>query len=164
MARGKFSEYTDSMGRFHTKALFIETIQKEQLDRGIKPKYTLRGNPKYIDIHDLFMECADPTGYSFAIRAFGSWDHLQHLRTLAWFKRYYDSWLDELEVRLRSEAIQSLISQSKDNKGTTAAKYLAERGWEKKRGRPSNEEVERERRQQAMLRDELEQDFDRVLN
>ena len=163
MARGKHSPYTDSMGRFHTKALFVETISKELLAKGITPVYTLNGDPAYNDIHKMFIASDDPTGYSFAIAAFDSWDHLQHLlKNCQWFRRHYDKWQNELEVKMRSEAIKNLVKQSKDSKGSTAAKYVAEKGWEKKRGRPSNEEVEKERKQQAMIRDELSQDADRI--
>lgn len=162
MARGKHSLYTDSLGRFHTKALFVETISKELLAKGIKPVYTLKGDPAYIDLHEMFMQSNDPTGYTTAIAAFDSWEHLKHLKTLQWFGPLWEQWEEELEIKMRSEALRNIVEQSKDLKGTTAAKYIAEKGWEKKRGRPSNDEIARERRAQAAMREELADDAGRI--
>lgn len=73
-------------------------------------------------------------------------------------------WRDELEVKLRSEGIRNLRKASKEgSRGVSAAKYLAEKGWEKKRGRPSKEEIERERKIQAAMEDDLEGDAARML-
>jgi hypothetical protein len=164
MARGKHSAYTDSLGRFHTKALFVETISKELLAKGIKPIYSLNGDPAYIDIHEMFINSNDPTGYTFAIAAFDSWEHLKHLKSLEWFKRHYNRWEEELEIKMRSGAIRSLVhvAENDGSRGITAAKYIADKGWEKKRGRPSNSEVERERKIQATIKSELEDDFNRL--
>ncbi len=49
-----------------------------------------------------------------------------------------------------------------DAKGVNAAKYLAEKGYLPKRGRPSKEEVERERKIQAGVNKELESDMERI--
>ena len=162
MARGKHSPYTDTMGRFHTKALFVETISKELLAKGVKPVYTLKGDPAYTDIREIFIDSDDPTGYTFAMQAFNSWEHLKHLRTLSWFAPLYDQWLEELEVKMRAEAIRNIVKQSFKDKGTTAAKYIADRGWETKRGRPSKDEIEKERKQQAAMRRELDADASRI--
>jgi hypothetical protein len=164
MARGKLGKYTDKMGRFHTRALFVETISAELLAKGIKPIYSLNGDPKYLDIHEIFINSNDPTGYTFAIRAFDSWEHLKHLRTLSWFNRHYNMWLEELEVKMRADAIRELseIGQTAGSRGITALKYIADKGWEKKRGRPSKEEIEREKKQDAMIKQELSDDADRI--
>ena len=164
MARGKHSEFTDSQGRYRTKSLFTETIGKEQKAH-FKPMYTLKGDPKFIDLHDLYMETMDPTEYSFALRAFGSWEHFQHLASLQWFQYYLKSWRTELEVKMRSEGIRQLTNAAKEGtRGISAAKYLADRGWETKRGRPSKDEVEKERQIQAAMEEELQGDAARLLN
>lgn len=164
MARGKYSKYTDSQGRFLTKSLFVETIMPEQSGRGLIPTYTLNGHPGFIDIGELYLEMGDPTGYEFAKAAFESWEHFKHLSKLSWFKRHLDMWHDELEVRMRSQAIVSLhnVATTQGNRGITAAKYIAERGWEKKRGRPSKAEVEREKKQQARIDQEIDEDASRL--
>ena len=147
-----------------TKSLFVEQIQPEQLGRGLVPMYSLNGMPGYIDVGLLYVELGDPTGYKFAMSIFESWDHFQYISGLAWFRRHLTLWEDELAVKMRSEAIKSLSDTAKNdgNKGITAAKYIAEKGWEKKRGRPSKADVERERKQQARIRAELDEDAARL--
>lgn len=155
----------DSTGRLRTASLFVETIQKDQLTAGFIPLYSLKGKKGYEDLHDVYMQESDPTEYKFALRAFGTWEHFKKLEALAWFKYYLLQWRDELEVKLRSEGIRNLTKAAKEGtRGISAAKYLAEKGWEKKRGRPSKEEVERERHIQARMDKDLQGDAARLLN
>ena len=167
MARGVHSEFTDNQGRYRTKSLFIEMINKEQLAAGFEPMYTLKAHPKYMDLHLMYLEEADPTEYNFALRAFGSWEHFKHMRTLSWFLVYLNQWREELEVKLRAEGVKALRKTAKTEgaRGISAAKFLAEKGWEpKKRGRPSQEEIERERQIQARMQEDLQDDASRLLN
>ena len=164
MARGKKSIYTDTMGRFMTRSLFVETILKEQSDKGIKPMYSLTGVSGYTDVHQLYLESGDPTGYTFAIEAFDSWDHFMHLSSLQWFRKHLASWESELEIKMRSEGIKQLMktATSEGSRGTTAAKYIADAGWKTKRGRPSKEDVDREQIQQARIKEDLGDDAKRM--
>lgn len=165
MARGKHSKYTDKQGRYRTRSLFVETIGKDQKKAGFTPLYTLKGDPKYIDLHDLYIQSGDPTEYIFAMKAFDSWQHFKHLESLAWFRYHLQEWREELEVKLRSDGIRALAEASAEGtRGISAAKFLADRGWEKKRGRPSKDEVEREKRIQAQMQEELHEDAARLLN
>jgi len=162
--RGKKSIYTDKMGRFMTKSLFVETILKEQSDKGIKPMYSLTGVAGYTDIRQMYLDALDPTGYIFAIEAFDSWKHFQYLSTLAWFAKHLEDWSDELEIKIRSQGLAALMRTAitEGSRGTTAAKYIADAGWRTKRGRPSKEEIEREKKQAARLKDELGDDAARM--
>lgn len=162
--RGKKSQYTDKMGRFMTRSLFIETILKEQSEKGIKPMYSLTGVKGYKDVHDMYINSNDPTGYSFAIEAFESWDHFQYLAGLAWFRKHLASWESELEVKMRSQGLRALMTTAttEGSRGTTAAKYVADAGWKTKRGRPSKEDVDREQIQQAKIKAELGDDAARM--
>ena len=162
--RGRKSKYTDKMGRFMTRSLFIETILREQVQKGIKPMYSLTGVKGFTNIHQLYLDTCDPTGYTFAIEAFESWDHFTYLSSLAWFRKYLASWEAELEVKLRSEGLKALMhtATTEGSRGTTAAKYIADAGWKTKRGRPSKEEVEREQKQQARIKEDLGDDAKRM--
>lgn len=164
MARGKKSAYTDKMGRFMTRSLFVETILKEQSLKGIKPMYTLTGVKGFTDVHEMYVNSADPTGYSFAIEAFESWDHFLHLSSLSWFRKHLASWESELEVKIRSKGMKALMktATTEGSRGTTAAKYIADAGWKTKRGRPSKEDVEREQIQQARIKEDLGDDAKRM--
>lgn len=162
MAIGKNSLYTDAVGRFRTKSLFVETIDKQQL-KSMTPPYSLKGRSGYIDLHDLYIEQTDITEYKFAMTAFGSWKHFQHLASLKWFRIYLAEWREELEVKMRSMAIVNIMeAASEGSRGTSAAKWIADRGWEKKRGRPSKEEVARELRVSARIKDDVTDDAKRL--
>lgn len=72
-----------------------------------------------------------------------------------------EPWRTELAVKLTSRAIQDIAKQSK--KGSVqASTWLAKRGWEEKRGRPTKIEVERERKIAANISAELADDLDRL--
>ena len=158
------TEFTDTMGRMRTRSLFVELIDQKQIDAGFIPLYTIRENPAYIDMRSLYLVIGDITEYQFAIKAFGSWKHFKHMCTLGWFMALLSEWREELEIKIRSQAVQALIDTAvrEGAKGTTAAKYVAEKGWMKKRGRPSNEDVERERKIQAGIKDDLSDDAKRI--
>ena len=55
-----------------------------------------------------------------------------------------------------------LAAKDNDAKGVSAAKYLAEKGYQKKAGRPSKEEVAREIKIAAGVKQELQDDMERI--
>ena len=79
-------------------------------------------------------------------------------------KEYIQAWRDELDVRIKAQALKAMMFASRDNdaKGINAAKYLADKGYVSKRGRPSKAELERERKIQAGVRNDLESDMERI--
>jgi hypothetical protein len=92
----------------------------------------------------------------------GSWSHWKKLLKRAWFRECRDRWKEELEIKLRSDAIKEMIEQSKGIKGGPAARWLAEKGWAPTRGRPSKDEVAAERKQQAGIKTEIDELYDRA--
>jgi len=160
MARfsGAISDYTDARGRYRTKSLFEETILQQQRDAGIVPMYTFES------LRRLYMETNDPTEYKFAQAFVGSWRHFEYMCSLKWFKEIIEELRMELEISLKSQAITSmiLVSNTEGAKGITASKWLADKGWEKKRGRPSREEIQRERKIHASVSADVEEDAKRM--
>ena len=162
MAIGKNSPYTDKMGRFRTLSLFVETFPNHLT--GMKPMYSLKGKKGWPDLHDIYMDTDDPTEYAFAMECFESWAHFQHLTTLKWFQAYLFPWREELEVKMRSRAVRALmaVATTEGNKGTTAAKWVADKGWDKKRGRPSKEELVREQKVAMRIKGDVADDAKRL--
>ena len=158
------SNYLDSCGRYRTRSLFVELIQKEQVAAGYKPVYSLAGDTKYEDLHELYMECGDPTEYEFAISAWGSWEHHERMVELDWFMEYLNTWRAELQVKMKSQAIKALmeVAVGSGNRGITAAKYIASYGWEKKAGRPSKADQEKAKRTKAGIDEETQDDAKRL--
>jgi len=158
-------QLVDSMGRFRTRSLFREmSYQVKDHD----PIYTLKEvdpQGELPSLHKMYMDIADPSEYLFALAAFGSWRHFVHLCKLDWFEEYVERYRDELEIKLRSEAIKSLEFHARGKGGTPAAKFLAQAGWRStgsKRGRPSNEEIEGEKKRLARIDDEVGDDAQRL--
>lgn len=72
------------------------------------------------DLYDLeefytsYMEIADPTGYKFAQEVFthlptyDRWGEYTRLLGNPWFSNYIQRWQDELEIAIRSSAIQAI--------------------------------------------------------
>lgn len=156
----------DVTGRYLTKALFKETAEYD-----VAQRYPHMCTIK--EAHDLYMEIADPTEYEFAKALLyhpdtNFWDHWQKLLKTESFVFYLNKWRIELEVKLRSAAIKVMknVSESEEKNSAAAAKWLAEKGWKDKRdaGRPTNEEIERERKVQAGIKDDLDKDAERILN
>jgi hypothetical protein len=115
----------------------------------------------------VFVDIADPTEYEAAILLAGSWEHWCILKKH--WPHFRDSvipaWLEEVEVKLRSAAVKNIITQSKSDKSTTAAKWLAEGKYNLRGpGKPSKAEVTREARIAAGVSGEIEGDIERVLS
>ena len=156
----------DRSGRFRTKSLFFEQITVTARESGYEPVFTLKrkehkGLPS---LKELYMSYEDPTEYDFAMGVFNSWDHWKHLCSVVWFQPFISAWREEVEVRMRSAAIKAIneTAINEGAKGTAAAKYIAEKGWEKRAGRPSKEEIKRQQRIHAGISSEINEDAERM--
>ena len=153
----------DPFGRHRTYSLFIETPTE-----GLAPLWTLKPHAYkgYPPLKDIYFSYEHIPGfeYDFAVETFGSWDHWCKLTDSSGVRATFKEWRSELEIRNKARAMRSIIRTSTESTaaGTTAAKYLSEKGYASKRGRPSNEDVERERKVQASVNQELEDDLKRV--
>lgn len=168
-----FSDLKDSMGRYRTQSLFWEFRFKEDEDK-YSPLFSLKeydlekGKVTYPSLKQIYMSYDHIPGfeYEFALDVFGSWDHWSKLatETIPEIRNTVKGWRDELEIKLKAQAIKSLIAASRedDAKGFNAAKYLADKGYAPTRGRPSKEEVEREKKIQAGVSKELQEDMERL--
>lgn len=160
----------DAQGRWRTYSLFKETATAETIANGYKPMFTLKASdPTGLpSLRTAYILDEDPTGYTTAMNLLGSWEHWQKIFSTKRFSEELSKWQEELDVRLRSKAIQALkdTALQEGAKGTAAARYLADAGYNgasKKRGRPTKEEVARERKIQAGITSELAEDEERIL-
>lgn len=159
--------FRDARGGYKTQSLFHEMNQTND-----NPVFTtkehdiIRDDGLYIfSLKRLYTSIEDPTEYSHAMSILGSWDHWQRLCNNAVIGRLLNEARVELEVKIRSKAIRAMISTAEyeGSKGTGAAKYIAEKGWEgSKRGRPSKEEVEGRLKQDMAVTDSIRSDAERL--
>ena len=105
---------------WYTRALFLEIAQLQKKDdRPIQPVFTLRHDKEgLINGRKTFVELGDPTGYKWAMKYLGDWDHWLVLEQCTWFKEALAEWRRELDSKIASEAMDRIredkaISSSK---------------------------------------------------
>lgn len=138
----------DTRGYPLTQSLFLEINYSEYA------VFTMNDDPKtyndkvYPSLRQYYLEIADPTEYKFAKECLLGWDHWKRICDNKDIAKEVDKWREELEVSLRSEGIQAIVDATAQDGGNfQAAKWLADKGWEKQKvGRPSKSDIEREKR------------------
>jgi hypothetical protein len=153
----------DTRGYPLTQSLFLEINYSEYA------VFTFNDEPKeyngkiYPSLRQYYLDIADPTEYQFAKQCLLGWDHWQRICENVLVKKEVDKWREELEVALRSEGILSIIETGADGQNFQAAKWLADKGWEKNKvGRPSKAESEREKRIANRINNEFGADIIRM--
>lgn len=156
----------DSQGKFRTNSLFLEpnygiatavfTLKEED--------HELSGKT-FLSLKKIYLEIGDPTEYTFAREVFGSWDHWQRIRNNQVLAPYITAWAEELEIKLRAEAIMSILTLTREieTKNMPAMRWAAESGWkEAKRGRVSKKEKEQEVRKESGIIRSIREDLERM--
>ena len=155
------------MGRFLTQSLFLETMyDTEYAIYSLQDREREYKGKTYPSIHQAYIEMADPTEYTFAMKYFHSWQHWLKICNAAIMKPHIDKWRDELEIMLRSQGIRKMIRTSEETgkDSVSASRWLADRGWNKRKaGAPSKEEVVRQQKIAAGIEAEVEKDAERIL-
>lgn len=156
------------------RSLFLESIGQDILDLEItKPIFTLKDHNvvkndiTYYSLKNIYFSYDHIPGfeYEFAKDVFNDWDHWVKLTESSSIAQdAIVAWREELTVRLQAKAFSSLFKTAmfEGSKGTPAARFLADRGWEVKRGRPSKDDVTRERKIAASLDKEVKEDVERL--
>jgi len=160
------SKFKDKQGRWRTASLFYESYMIKELP-DYSPMYTLKdteyqGLPS---IKEAYLMYKDPTGYKVAKELLGGWEHWKVLTGLKWFNAHLKAWEEELEVSLKYEGIQKLLELSRGDKAIAkdAAKFIVNKEWEVKRGRPTKEDIEKQNRISSNVNNQIESDF-KLLN
>lgn len=154
----------DGRGHPLTQSLFLEfgynldyavfTTQDED--------YEYKGKT-YISLKALYLEHEDVVEYDFATTYLLGWKHWQRICNNNLFKPHIEEWRFELELKMRSQAVKDIVEFSAGDKGFQAAKWLADRGWDKRSaGRPTREEREHEMNIQDKISEEYDADVLRV--
>ncbi len=122
-------------GKCRTKSLFYELSYYDTTDVifTTKEKDIKVDDKVYVSLHQLYVSMVpnDPTEYDFAQRVFGSWDIWQTISKAPQIKPYVNKWRKEVEIKVKSQAIQSIAEEMKTGgrSSFSAAKLLLEKGW-----------------------------------
>lgn len=161
------NKFKNSMGKWYTRALFFEETEGDKSS----VLYTLKREDHltYPSLQRLYLEIADPTEYRFAVQYLDCWAHWELIRDLSWFRPYYAEWQRELEVKIKSRALASIIDTATAEGNPNAYhanKYILE--WTEKpagalkRGRPSKDTTREQIIAQAASMAEIAEDAKRM--
>lgn len=165
----------NSVGQRLLRALFFEeNITDRSLVEWTLKEYDHTVEDKtYPSLYRLYMEANDPFEHNFAQKHFGSWDHWQLLLGCSWFKPHIEKWRAELEVKLRSQALNVVreVAMDPDHKyGLQAAKYLLDGSWVKKEdlakgkvGRPSKAAIKAAALEMMDVNSDIDEDYNRLV-
>ena len=164
------NKFRSAINTRYLKGLFYEQTGADKSS----VVYTLKDidHNNYPSMYRLYMELDDPTEWKVATTLVDGWEHWEMLTSCSWFKPYVDRWRKELEVRMRSIALNRIKTESKISSKDSfmANKYILEKGWEpketstSKRGRPTNDEIKKAANEAASAEARLSADFSRMIN
>jgi hypothetical protein len=121
----------------------------------------------YPSLYRLYLSERDVLEYTFANKYLDGWEHWTTLCDQQWFKPLATRWRHELELIIRSEALDRLRQDAASNSRSAAMsnRLLLERGWsveKNTKGRPSKAEIKKEANRLAQDRYDLQADAQRV--
>jgi len=152
------SKLIDVNGNPLTQSLFLEIGYNTEY-----AIYTLKDNDHtykgvvYPSLKKLYLAEEDPTEYFFADKYLLGWQHWKRICKNVVLSKYIEDWREELELKLRAQAVRALRDMTASENGNfQAAKFLADRGWDKRgAGRPSKAELER----RAAIGERVDEEF-----
>lgn len=146
-----------------TQSLFLEIGYTDYAVYTLKDEdYEYKGMV-YPSLKRLYLEMEDAGEYEFACTHLLGWKHWQRLCANQTIAKEIDEWRYELELKLRSQAIKQIRVKAITEKGINAAKWIAEKGWDKKpAGRPTKSQIERETKMQADIISMFDADLQRL--
>lgn len=156
---------------WYTQQLFYETwVLINPNQRTIEPVFTLydADKPGYICFRTTFVELNDPTGYQWAMKYLGDWEHWEKLVKCKWFQEALTKARDEIYIKNRSEALNVIrdIALAGDVKSRLpAARYLAELESNLNKnsaGRPSKAAIEGELKNAVKALSVEDEDAERI--
>lgn len=149
----------DSKGRYITQGLFFEFAQNPE-----NAIYTLDGEDKscknnravrdLISLKRRYLEAEDPMEYNFACEWLYDWEHWQRILANKVLRRHIDKWREELEIKIRSNGFQQMLDKAEEG-DIQAVKYISNKGWDQRAGRPSKSDQQREQR----ILDRIEEEY-----
>jgi len=156
----------DSRGRPLTQGLFLEVGYNTEFAVYTQKDEDFEYEGKvYPSLKKIYLAHEDPTEYDFACTYLLGWNQWQRICRNKVFSKMIDEWREELELKLRSQAVMAIRDLSEGEKGFQAAKWLADRGWDKRpAGRPSKADVDRETAMQSKIDQEYSADIVRLVN
>ena len=156
------ADLVDTAGKPITQSLFLEITYNEHAVYSLKEDHCEWEGKMYPSLKRLYLEMEDPTEYEFATKYLLGYKHWKRICENKILAKHVEEWREELEMKLRSKAVKHMLESAKSG-NYQAAKWFADRGWSNKgAGRPSKEDIEREKKFQARVDSEYGDDVVRL--
>jgi hypothetical protein len=156
------ADFVDAGGKPLTQSLFLEVAYSDKAVYSLKENHCMYEGKLYPSLKRLYLEMEDPTEYDFATKYLLGFKHWKRLYENRLIGRHIDEWREELEMKLRSKAVKHMLASAAEG-NYQAAKWFADRGWGNKgAGRPSKQDIEREKKFQARVDSEYGADVVRL--
>lgn len=163
--------FKNSQGVYYVKALFYEETfgNKDTCVYTLSPEDKRVNDKLYKSFRRLYVECQDPSEYSFANKYLAGWAHWKKFLESPWFRPYLLDLREELHVSLASQGLSTILRKAGDPESrdqVSCSKYLIEKGWEKKPkggvGRTTKDKIKKEA--QSLMKDAsfVTEDFKRL--
>lgn len=161
------NKFRNSINSRYLKALFYET---NTTNKNVV-LYTLKDHDylEYPSLYRMYMEAGDPTEWEFANTYLEGWEHWKMLQACTWFKPYLLRWREELDTKIKSQALKVILSEmekgGKDSYG--ASKTVLDGKWRaetttSKRGRPTKADVTQAAEDEAARKAKIKEDLQRM--
>lgn len=162
--------YKNENNQRYSKQLFYETWRELPVDQRLgDPPFSLTlERDGLICFGKEYIADGDPSGYKTSTRLLGDFAYWKHLLRAGWFRDAVEQWNEELDAKLKAEALDKIreIAKGDDAKALAAAKFIATQEYKKsggaKRGRPSKEEVLGKLEEEARNERDLQEDAARI--
>jgi len=163
MTKRQRSDFLDTMGRYKTQSLFLETAYDPEAFftfDGIDKQYK---GKTYTSLKRLYLEMEDVTEYNFACSYLADWNHWKRLCGNAELRKEIETWREELELKLTARNLQKIRDLAQEG-NYNAAKYLANKEYASGKGRPSKADNEVALKKAAMIDTETKEESARILS
>jgi hypothetical protein len=136
-------DFRDAQGRLLTQSLFLELGYGKAAIYTLKDHDYLYKGRTYPSLKRIYLAMEDPIEYDFATTHFSCWDQWQRICNNKLMTDVVDGWRYELELKLRCRAVGQILTTAEGG-DRMAATWIADKGWDKKAGRPSTADKKRQ--------------------
>lgn len=161
------SKFRSEAGIRYTKALFQEMAYGDKAF----VLYTLKDeDTEFPSLYKLYMSMEDPTEHQFAKTYLEGWEHWLLLCETSWFKPIVRRWREELELKIRANALGNVLAVSKDPDNKyfyEANKFILAGNWRPsdklKVGRPSKQAIKEQAEELFNTEKQIKEDWMRIV-
>lgn len=159
--------WKDDVGRWKLGSLFIDFGKDPEVAKFTTYETDLEVDGKtFPSLRKLYLAFEHLPGYEydFSVKYLGGWQHFQKMASSPILGPIIAEWREELEVKTQATALRQMVGVSFEDSpsGYAAKRFLATKEWQAKRGRPSNEEKEKNIRIQTKVSEEIASDLERI--